>query len=166
MSDMPNSDRVRQTTSSLGEYTQAVHTVAQSAKHSLAIFTRDLEPRIYAKSDFVEIVKNLILDHRNARVRVLVVDPTRATKEGNRFVTLAKRLSSFVEFRRVYKGYKHDPRAFLIADDRGIVYRRQAVRWEGFADTDNRVLVADYLEYFDEVWNASTVELEMRQLRL
>jgi hypothetical protein len=54
--------------------------------------------------------------------------------------------------------------AFCIADETALVYRLQAPRWEGIADTYEPAVARLYGKMFDEIWLASEVETEFRQL--
>lgn len=154
----------RKVLSSPDEARQAVEDVARSATRSLAIFTHDLEPAIYDQDTFLDIVKHLVLSRSYARIRVLVLDPMRAIKDGNRFVALGRRLNSYIEFRNVHKDYRDHTEAFCIADNTGLVYRLDAARWDGIADTYEPTIAKRYLKFFDDVWNASDIEPEFREL--
>ena len=55
-------------------------------------------------------------------------------------------------------------RAFAVADETALVYRLQATRWEGIADTFEPAVARLYGKMFDEIWLASEVETEFRQL--
>ncbi len=154
----------RRVLSSAEEVREAVEEVARSATRSMAIFTHDLEPHIYDQDGFLEIVKHLVLSTSYARIRVLVLDPMRAIKDGNRFVALGRRLNSYIEFRNVHNDYRDHPEAFCIADTSGFVYRLDAGRWDGIADTYEPTIAQRYLRFFDAVWNASDIEPEFREL--
>lgn len=146
------------------ETRQAVIDVAREAHRRLSIFTHDLEPGIYDDPDFLEVVKHLILSQRYARVRVLIADPVRAIKNGNAFVNLGRRLNTYIEFRHVREDLRTHAEAFCIADETALVYRLQATRWEGIADTYEPAVARVYGKMFDEIWQASEVEIEFRQL--
>lgn len=138
--------------------------VASEASRRLSIFTHDLEPGIFDDPDFLEVVKHLILSQRYARVRVLIADPTRAIKNGNAFVALGRRLNTYIEFRHVREDLRTHAEAFCIADETALVYRLQAARWEGIVDTYEPSVARVYGKMFDEIWQASEVEIEFRQL--
>lgn len=144
----------------------AITDVARSAKRSLAIFTQDLEPEVYDRIDFLDCVKNLILMHKFARVRILLKDPLRSVKEGHRMVELARRFSTFVELRQIHEDFGKHTEAFLLADQTGLVYRLNASRWEGIADTNSPRVAQRYAELFDDVWNKSQVVQELRALHI
>lgn len=145
---------------------EAASAICRSAKRKLSIMTRDLEPGIYDHPDFLEAVKKLILSRRFARVRVLISDPSRAIKNGNRLVTMGRRLNSFIEFRNVHDDYDPVPEAYCIADATAIAYRLDATRWDGIADDYTPPIAKNYLQTFDEIWSASEVENEFRNIHL
>ncbi|MEE8157536.1 MAG: hypothetical protein V3T51_05220 [Gammaproteobacteria bacterium] len=156
----------RSVLSTQDEVRQAVVKVAALAQRTMSIFTQDLEPGIYDQPQFLEVAKRLVLAKSFARVRVLVADPMRAVREGHALVILGRRLTSFIEIRNVHKDYRDRDEAYLIADDRALVYRLEAKRWEGMADTDEQTVAKAYLNQFDEIWHASAIEPEIRHLHV
>ncbi len=146
------------------EMRQAAIEVVSEASRKVSIFTHDLEPGIYDDPEFLEIIKRLVLSQTYARIRVLIADPMRAIKNGNNFVHLGRRLNTYIEFRHVRDDLRTHAEAFCIADERALVYRLQASRWEGIADTHEPAVAKLYSKMFDEIWLASEVELEFRQL--
>ena len=146
------------------EMRQAVIDVAREAKRKVSIFTHDLEPGIYDDPEFLEVIKRLVLSQAYARIRVLIADPTRAIKNGNNFVHLGRRLNTYIEFRHVREDLRTHAESFCIADETALVYRLQASRWEGIADTHEPAVAQLYGKMFDEIWFASEVEMEFRQL--
>lgn len=146
------------------EMRQAAIEVVSAAKRKVSIFTQNLEPGIYDDPDFLEIVKRLVLSQTYARIRVLIADPSRAVKNGNNFVHLGRRLNSYIEFRHVREDLRTHAEAFCIADETALVYRLQASRWEGIADTHEPAVARLYGKMFDEIWFASEGAIEFRQL--
>ena len=146
------------------ELREAVIDVAREATRKVSIFTHDLEPGIYDDPDFLEIIKRLVLSQAYARIRVLIADPTRAIKNGNNFVHLGRRLNTYIEFRHVREDLRTHAESFCIADEQALVYRLQANRWEGIADTYEPPVAKLYGSMFDEIWHDSEVETEFRQL--
>ena len=146
------------------EMRQAAIEVVSEASRKVSIFTHDLEPGIYDDPEFLEIIKRLVLSQTYARIRVLISDPSRAIKNGNNFVHLGRRLNTYIEFRHVREDLRTHAEAFCIADERALVYRLQAGRWEGIADTHEPAVAMLYSKMFDEIWLASEVETEFRQL--
>lgn len=152
--------------SSADETREAACEVARVAQRWINILTPDLEPGIYDSEPFVDVVKRLVLAKRFARVRVLISDPPRTARNGNRLVGLGRRLDTYIEFRNVHDDYRHHREAFLIADDTALLYRVDHARWEGIADTYEPAVARRYLTLFEEIWNASETARELRQLRV
>jgi len=150
--------------SSQEELRKAIIEVASETTRKLSIFTHDLEPGIYDDPDFLDIIKRLCLSQTYARIRVLIADPSRAIKNGNNFVHLGRRLNTYIEFRHVREDLRTHAESFCIADETALVYRLQASRWEGIADTYEPAVAKLYGKMFDEIWQASEVEIEFRQL--
>ena len=91
--------------------------LARQAKHSLTIFSYDLEPSLYNSPAFYDAARNVIGSDPNAIIRILVYDISRTINRGHRLLDLSQRLSSRVQIRKLPRKYHH---AFLIADDVGV----------------------------------------------
>lgn len=155
----------RQVLASCEDVRSAVGELVGLADRGLAILTPDLEPQIYDHEIFLEKLKKFILARSFARVRVLIVHPERTMKLGNQFVTMGRRLNSYIEFRHVRPELRDCHDAFCIADDRAIVYRADSRRWDGMFAKEASV-ARTYLERFDDLWQACELEPELRQLHL
>jgi len=150
---------------SVAEARIAVDTAAASAQRMISIYTPDLEPEIYDQSSFLEIIKRFVLSRSFSKVRVLLVDPARVMRDSNRFIAMGRRLSSYIDIRYVADHAPQRASAYLIADDRAIVYRLRADTWDGIADFNNPPVARLYLTEFDAVWNASAPERALRVAR-
>lgn len=149
--------------SSIEEMRAAVDIVASSAQRLMSIYTPDLEPDLYDQNGFLEIVKRFVLARRFAKVRVLLSDSGRLLRDNNRFIAMGRRLTSCIDIRPVISGPKQRASGYLIADDRAIVYRVHADRWDGVADLNNPPIARQYLDEFDEIWHSSSTDELSRQ---
>jgi hypothetical protein len=149
--------------SSLEEMRAAVDAVASSAQRLMSIYTPDLEPDLYDQNGFLEIVKRFVLARRFAKVRVLLSDPNHLLRDNNRFIAMGRRLTSCIDIRPAVGVAQQRARAYLIADDRAIVYRVHADRWDGVADLNNPPIARQYLDEYDEIWHASAPDELSRQ---
>ena len=150
----------------LDEVRAATLQCAAAATRMLTMYTQDLESQVYDQPAFIDTVKRLVLARGYAKVRVLLVEPSRAVYESSRFIALARRITSHIEIRHANPEFRRDPCAFLVADDRAVVYRLDARRWDGVAELNDPGVARLYLDRFDEVWLASAPDLETRQLHL
>jgi hypothetical protein len=161
-----NPRSVRQVLSSVAEVRAAVVEVTGIANRTLSILTHDLEPEIYDHDEFLETLKRFILARSFARVRVLILDPTRVIMTGSRFVNMGRRLNSYIEFRNAKSALQQHPEAFFVADEQALVYRARAESWEGMSDTYAPAIARIYLTKFEHLWNACEIEPALRQLQI
>jgi hypothetical protein len=148
---------------SLEEMRAAVDAVAASAQRLMTIYTPDLEPDLYDQNGFLEIVKRFVLARRFAKVRVLLSDSGRLLRDNNRFIAMGRRLTSCIDIRPAAGAARQRACAYLIADDRAIVYRVHPDRWDGVADLNNPPIARQYLDEFDEIWHASSTDELVRE---
>jgi len=150
---------------SVAEVRAAVNEIAATAQRLISIYTPDLEPDLYDQTAFLEVIKHFVLTRSFAKVRVLLAEPSRVMRDSNRFVAMGRRLSSCIDIRYVAAQAPQRASAYLIADDRAIVYRMRADTWDGVADINNPVAARLYLQEFDQVWNACAAEHGLRHAR-
>ena len=149
----------------LPEVRGAVCQVAGSAQRLISIYTPDLEPDLYDQTAFLDVIKHFVLARSFAKVRVLLAEPTRVMRDSNRFVAMGRRLSSCIDIRYVAADARQRASAYLIADDRAIVYRMRADTWDGVADINNPPVARLYLQEFDHIWDSSAPEHGVRAVR-
>jgi hypothetical protein len=147
---------------SLAEVRASVNEIAATAQRIISIYTPDLEPDLYDQTAFLEIIKHFVLTRSFSKVRVLLAEPTNVMRESNRFVAMGRRLSSCIDIRYVAAQVPQRASAYLIADDRAIVYRMRSDSWDGVADINNPSAARLHLQEFDQVWTASEVERGLR----
>jgi hypothetical protein len=150
---------------SLTDVRAAVNTTATSAQRLISIFTPDLESDLYDQTPFLDIIKHFVLTRSFSKVRVLLAEPSRVMRDNNRFVAMGRRLSSCIDIRAITTDGPQRASAYLIADDRAIVYRMRADTWDGVADANNQPAARLYLQEFDNIWNASFAENGLRVAR-
>lgn len=166
---MPSPDSAvrasRSITATIEEARAATEQIAAVARRLLAIYTPDLESRLYDQPRFIELLKKLVLARGYAHVRVLLSNPARLVWDASQFVRLARRITSHIDIRPVHPGYRDNPCAFVIADHHALYYRAQASAWHGIVETDDPAVARRYLDWFDEVWIASDPGAAQRQQR-
>jgi hypothetical protein len=149
----------------LPEVRAAVNEIATGARRLISIYTPDLEPELYDQTSFLEVIKHFVLTRSFSKVRVLLAEPTRVIRDSNRFVSMGRRLSSCIDIRYVAAKAPQRASAYLIADDRAIMYRMRADTWDGIADINNPPVARLYLQEFDTIWNASAMDHGLRVAR-
>ncbi len=140
--------------------------LANMARRQIDLFTADLEPAVYDQEAFVDALSRLAISHPRARIRILAKDFERTVKEGHRLVEAARRLSSYVEIRRVHEDYRDNNETFLLVDDYGLLHRRHAPRYEGVFSCKAPLEVRRLRATFDEIWERSEPDSDLRRLHL
>ncbi len=140
--------------------------LAAQARRQVELFSHDLEPMLYDQPALVDALTQLSISSPRARIRILAKDFERAVKEGHRLVELSRRLSSFVELRKVHSDYQSFNETFFLADDYGLLHRRHAPRFEGVFSCKAQMEVRRLRAYFDEVWDRSEPDADLRRLHL
>jgi hypothetical protein len=162
---MPAADEL-QVLTSLAEVRQTTAAVIATGQRLISIFTPDLEPQLYDDPKVIEVIKRFVLSHSFAKVRVLLRDHTRHTGSGSRFMSMARRLTSYLELRILVPQFHHLTASYCISDDRGIVYRMRADRWDGIAAVNSPPVARQYLREFDAAWLASHDQHHRRAARM
>ncbi len=148
------------------ETQHATDLMASQVQSALEIFSRDLDPVLFAREPFLEALNALCHRNRKARVRILVQEPVDAVRRSARMIELARRLSSSIEIRQPHQDYRHYNEAFLVADGCGLIHRKFADRYEGIANFYAPIEAQRKLDFFTEVWERSQVHPEFRRLHL
>lgn len=140
--------------------------LATQARRQIELFSPDLESVLYDQTAFIEALTQLTIGSARARIRVLAKDFERTIKQGHRLIELGRRLSSYVELRKVHSDYQSYNETFLLVDDYGLLHRRHSPRYEGVVSCKAPLEVRRLRVYFDEVWDRSETDADLRRLHL
>ena len=138
----------------------------QQAQRNLCLYTDDLEPWLYHHSSVQQACTRFLLRSPRARLRILLRDPTRAVKEGHRLLTLSRKLSSNLHIRKFNPDYANEALAFLIADDRGLLVRPELDQQAGYALYNDPARVRQRQTQFDQAWDTSITDPDLRSFLL
>ena len=162
---MPAADEL-QVLTSVADVRQATAAIITTGQRLVSIFTPDLEPTLYDDPRVIDVIKRFVLSHSFAKVRVLLRDHTAHTGPGSRFMSMARRLTSYLELRILVPQFHHLACSYCIADDRGLVYRMRSDRWDGIAAVNSPPVARQYLQDFDAAWLASHDQHHQRAARM
>ena len=150
----------------LEELRAATIAMVQQTRRTISIFGRSLEPAVYDDSALVDAVKNLILERRRTRLRVLVQNTSLATQRRHAMVEMAKRLSSFIEIRLTSREHTKYNAAFVVSDITGVIYRSYADRYEGTIHFNEPAQANELSTFFNEAWEHGSVDPNLRQMHI
>jgi hypothetical protein len=140
--------------------------LALQAQRSLRIFTRDLETLVYNSQEFVDAVTRLATLSQYSTVHILIQDSTNVIKNGHRLIELSYRLSSKIKLRKPCYEHRNVNEAFLVVDEVGFLHKKLADRYQGTANFNNSLEARNLAKFFDEVWEKSAPDPELRRLHL
>jgi hypothetical protein len=138
----------------------------QQARHSLCLFTPDLEAWLYHHQSIQQACQELLLARPQNSMRILLRDSSPAVRQGHRLLALARRLPSSLQIRRLNPDYPAETSAYLLADDRGLLLRKDPTHLAGYALYNDPGRVRQCRQQFDQAWNTSVADPELRSFLL
>ncbi|CDF84733.1 hypothetical protein PKB_3390 [Pseudomonas knackmussii B13] len=148
--------------------TARAHALAlmQQAARSLSLYSPDLEPWLYNYASIQDACTRLLLRHPQNRLRILVRDSSRAIKEGHRLLNLSRRLSSNCHIRLLNPDYPNPEQAFLLADQSGLLLRTEPAIPAGHTHYNDPGRVRQLQAQFDQAWDTSLSDPDLRSFLL
>ena len=137
----------------------------QSLRH-LRIYTPNLESELYDNSDFASAVSQLARSSRFAEIRILIEDTRLIIARGHALLELHRRLPSSVTIRKLTMDIHGLEQPFLIADESGVLLRPDDGEGPSFANFCDRVTAKSLIEIFDQLWDRSYPDPELRSLSM
>ncbi len=136
------------------------------ARRNLVILSPDLEPALFNNRPFVEAISSLARRHRKSEIRILLASSEAIVRQGYRLVDLSQRLTSAIHIRVMPADYSEFNGAFLVADYRGVLYRKVAGYYTGCVNFEAPLKARQLLETFEMFWTKSELDPELRSLHL
>ena len=162
----------------LGETVEEVHidsaeenrnaaiALAKQARHSIDIFTQDMDAELYNNDDFEQSVFELAKKHPNTKIRILAQDTGMAVRNGHRLIRLAQNITSSVFINNPSREYSDEQCAFLVADKLGLLYRTTASyrNYKASINFMSPQRAGKLTDFFNEVWEHSTPDIQTRRI--
>lgn len=147
------------------EAAACVQRFIQQARRSICIYSHDLESWLYHTEACAEACKALLTRQHRSRLRILVRDSERVESD-HRLVRLSHRLTSNIAIRRLNPDYAIEAGGFLIVDDDCLFSRPVAAEPTGKATTGDRASVRRFQTRFDQAWDYSIDDPNLRSILL
>ncbi len=138
--------------------------LTQQTVRNIDIISKHLDSAVFDSPDFIEAVKQLSISSKFTKIRILIKDSSLITQNGHRMTNLIQQLTSSIEVRKIAEEYKSYNEAFSLYDGKGVIYLRYADRYEGFANFNRPRLVSELTNFFNEVWERSAPDSNLRRL--
>lgn len=140
--------------------------MAQQTSRTIDIISMHLDPAIFDIPDFIDAIKNLSISSKFTKIRILIKDSDPMTKNGHRLIDLIQQLTSSIEVRKLSEEYKSYGEAFTLFDGKAVIYLRHSDRYEGLANFNRPRLATELSNFFNEVWERSAPDANLRRLHL
>ncbi len=144
---------------------EATLTLIQAARRELWIYSRDLEPALYAQPQVLEALKQFAIAGRGGVVQILLQEPATLQGAGHPLLALCQRMSTVFQLRTPTDPVDHQyPSAFLANDRDGYLFRLLGSRFEGDWSPAQPARARQLAEHFGRVWERSRACSELRVL--
>ncbi len=149
-------------------YKEVIISMLEQARFSIDIFTPDLEAAIYDNKDIEDAILRLAKRHPDTSTRILVQDSKKSVQDGHCLIRLAQRLTSSVFIHNPSRNHMSEPGAFVVVDQMGMVYRALAAdrNYQAIVNFKSPRLAAGRLDFFNEAWEHSTPDIQIRRIFL
>lgn len=144
----------------------AAISLVKQARYSIDIFTQDMDAEIFNDKEFEQSIFNLAKRHPNTRIRILVQDSRKAAQNGHCLIRLAQNLTSSVFIHNPPTEYKNERSAFMVVDKLGLLHRVTAVdkNFKGSVNFKSPQRAGKLVDFFNEVWDHSTPDMQTRRI--
>lgn len=147
-------------------YAAALLKLTAAARSELALMSLDLERRLYGTEVFVQYLRGFILQHRRARLRVLVNSPAAAARNAPRLVEFGRLLSTRIEFRELMPERWQKREEYLVVDETAVLYRGAPDQLEAKLYAKAPLVARQQLRAFESLWDESPPAQALRALGL
>lgn len=138
----------------------------QQAQRQLCLYSTDLEPWLYHHSSVQQACTQFLLANPKNRLRILLRDSSRAVREGHRLLTLARRLPSNCQIRKLHPDYPNEEISFLLVDRCGLLLRPEPSQFAGYALYQDPQRNRLRLSQFEQAWATSISDADLRSFLL
>jgi predicted GNAT family N-acyltransferase len=151
--------------SSLHEATAATIALVQGARREIRLYSRDLEPVLYAQPEVLDAFRQFAIAGRGGIVQVILQEPASAQGAIHPLLTLAQRMTTVFQFRTPVDPVDLQyPSAFLVNDRDGYLFRGIGSRFEGDWSPALPARNRQLSDHFGRVWERSRPCTELRSL--
>ena len=142
----------------------AALSLISQARHTIDIFSHNLDPRVLNSTEISDAVKQFIKISSKSKIRILITDPDQPLKQGHCLIELSRKYSSFISIKTTNVDYQSTAYSFLMVDNKALLYRPNANEYIALVNFSAQSECRQYKEFFNTVWDNSEPASEIRQL--
>jgi predicted GNAT family N-acyltransferase len=146
---------------------EALLALVRAARRDIVVYTRDLEPALYAHPPIVQAFKDFAISGRGGVARFVVQDPLLAQRSPHPLLAVAQRLSTafLVRTPQDIEELQY-PSVFVATDADGYLFRLLGSRFEGDWSPALPGRNRQLREHFQRVWERARPCTELRSLQI
>ena len=133
---------------------------------TLRIYSQELDHTFFDREEVIDALSAFVRRGPPAKLLILIHSSSSIVSRGHRLLELARRLDSKVEIRTVPSEIAEDNHSCVITDEHGFFLLPDHREYQAFANRYDPAQAAKLAERFDYLWERSTVDQELRVLRL
>lgn len=145
---------------------EALVALASQTRQTVDIYSRLLDPNLYGNTEFVDEIRRICLGIRFAKIRIIVTEIRTIMLESNALVELAFRLNSFIHMRHGPESCHNNDEEYVVFDKTAWLRRETDFRFDSKLTFSDRYSCRKLLKKFDEYWEESTPDVNLRKLNL
>ena len=132
------------------------------AQHRVRIFSDTLSPTLFDNVELTHELSRVARQGRQCEVQILIKDSVFLVKRAHRLAALHQRLVSSVLLRKLTYAPEHFLANYVLVDDNGIFFIPNDDDKTCFMNRDDRALAKHYGEQFDDLWQRSVADPDLR----
>ena len=140
--------------------------LCNSARRYVRILSPDLDHEVFDSDALREAISKLARRSRHTEVRILVSDTRALVQRGHRLLELARRIPGLVQIQVLADHPELNDDVMVIRDRDGLLFKPGDSEHQGRYEPDSRAITEEYVDKFDELWECSVPDAELRRLGL
>ena len=142
----------------------ALCSLLTTSRRHVCVYSEHLARGLYHEERVSEALSAFARSSRNAELRILVRDSDPIVQRFHRVHSLAQRLTSRIQIRRIDATVDTPDWEFVIGDGRLALVREDREQWQGIYAPDDPVRVRKLAEAFERDWSRATEDPALRRL--
>ena len=140
--------------------------LCNSARRYIRILSPTLDRDVFDNAQLCDAISKLARRSRHSDICILVHDSRPMVEHGHRLLALAQRIPSLVHIQKLSHHPQMNDDTMLIRDSDGLLFKPAGSEHQGFYEPESKARVASYIEKFDELWERSERDINLRQMQI
>ncbi len=134
-------------------------------RRTLRILAPELDFELLSRESVVSALATMVRVSPKTRIRILLADSSSAVQRGHLLIGLARRFTSYIDMRLLDDPESSGP-AWLVLDERAVIWRPDYRSWKDGQVCGLDPRAGQLCREFDDLWERSLPDPELRRLHL